>query len=133
MQSSLAQTNGRLEHCHKSLRVVTTLLRLVAQQVQPKRDAWPLRDLFSQRALSFVAQNATVLWLVYALKRLLWIDALIDGLVGVLRLTRMSKRGLARTRLGAKMAVLAMLFVLLRRRIQAVLHRLGTFVSFIIR
>lgn len=128
MEKTMESVTRQMKHQKKTLSLILSLVRMVTEHAKTKSRTGLFVSVFKN-----AAQNALIFGAVQVLMKVLWVDSMIDGLVGLLRLTQfISKRSMERSRFLVKLSVSFALFMLLRRKLMNLLSRVQKLLPFIL-
>ena len=127
LEKSMLNIKKEIGGQSKSLMTILSLVKLISNH-QISRNESKLK-----RWASSIAQNALIFGLIQLLMRITWLDAMIDGLLGLLKFGDvLSRKTIERSKFLAKLAISLSLFVFLRGRIKLLLEKLRNTVSFLL-
>ena len=127
LEKSMLNIKKEIGGQSKSLMTILSLVKLISNH-QISRNESKLK-----RWASSIAQNALIFGLIQLLMRITWLDAMIDGLLGLLKFGDvLSRKTIEMSKFLAKLAISLSLFVFLRGRIKLLLEKLRNTVSFLL-
>lgn len=128
---TLLSTRSCLQRYHKSLHAVLTLLKWSknAEEKYKGRSFW--------ERIKFVGKNfglkkeLVVVGLILLLKKLLWVDGMLNALSRLIALAQISSSNVRRVRLSLNLTASVVLFLMLRKHVHELLDRFKRLLSFL--